>query len=108
MSSRTSSRSPLTMTPSLKYLIVSSMAARKASSSPMSLTATLGVVVPEIGVASMLAVMKEWLRGWTGVGCGQVSAGRADGPVSTCRDPGPLMTCGHEGGEDRLTERGLL
>ena len=83
------------------------MTARNASSSPMSLIATFGVAL-EIGVASMLAVMKGWLRGWTGVVCGQVSAGRADGPVSTCRDPGPLTTCRHEGGEDRLTERGLL
>jgi hypothetical protein len=48
MSSRTSSRStltivPSTMSPSLKYLIVSSMAARKSSMLPMSLTATWGV-----------------------------------------------------------------
>ena len=31
------------MSPSLKYLMVSSIAARNASSDPMSLTATLGV-----------------------------------------------------------------
>src|SRR5271169_1910908 len=48
MSSSTSSRStlttvPSTMSPSLKYLMVSSIAARNASSDPMSLTATLGV-----------------------------------------------------------------
>src|SRR5260370_8206567 len=48
MSSKTSSRStlttvPSTMSPSLKYLMVSSIAARNASSDPMSLTATLGV-----------------------------------------------------------------
>src|ERR1039457_419658 len=48
MSSKTSSRStlttvPSTMAPSLKYLMVSSIAARKSSSDPMSLTATLGV-----------------------------------------------------------------
>src|ERR1022692_3109521 len=48
MSSKTSSRStlttvPSTMSPSLKYLMVSSIAARKSSSDPMSLTATLGV-----------------------------------------------------------------
>src|SRR5690349_283406 len=47
MSSRTSSRStltmvPSTMSPSLKYLMVASMAARKSSSDPMSLTATCG------------------------------------------------------------------
>src|SRR5215207_9606810 len=49
MSRRTSSRStltivPSTMSPSLKYLMVSSMAARKSSTEPMSLTATCGVV----------------------------------------------------------------
>src|SRR6266702_3341949 len=48
ISSKTSSRStlttvPSTMSPSLKYLMVSSIAARNASSDPMSLTATLGV-----------------------------------------------------------------
>src|SRR6202045_367638 len=48
MSSSASSRStfttvPSTMSPSLKYLMVSSIAARNASSDPMSLTATLGV-----------------------------------------------------------------
>src|SRR6478672_5524936 len=47
MSRRTSSRStltmvPSTMSPSLKYLMVSSMAARKSSSDPMSLIATCG------------------------------------------------------------------
>src|SRR3977135_1807288 len=47
MSSRTSSLStlttvPSTMSPSLKYLMVSSIAARNASSDPMSLTATWG------------------------------------------------------------------
>src|SRR6202042_2889735 len=60
MSSRTSSLStlttvPSTMSPSLKYLMVSSIAARKASSEPMSLTATLGVEV-----ASVLLVMCRW------------------------------------------------
>src|ERR671913_1939702 len=49
MSSRTSSRStltmvPSTMSPSLKYLIVRSTAAAKSSAEPMSLTATCGVV----------------------------------------------------------------
>src|SRR5437763_1120824 len=58
MSSKTSSRStlttvPSTMSPSLKYLMVSSIAARKASSDPMSLTATCGV----LEVASVLLVM---------------------------------------------------
>src|ERR1700691_928716 len=57
MSSKTSSRStlttvPSTLSPSLKYLMVSSIAARKASCDPMSLTATLGV-----GLACVLLVM---------------------------------------------------
>src|SRR5919107_3517070 len=49
MSSSTSSRSTLTMTPStmspsLKYLMVWSIAARKSSAVPMSLTAIWGVL----------------------------------------------------------------
>src|SRR2546423_320725 len=49
MSSRTSSRStftmvPSTMSPSLKYLIVWSTAARKSSPVPTSFTATCGVL----------------------------------------------------------------
>src|SRR5664279_3948758 len=49
MSSRTSSRStltivPSTMSPSLKYLMVRSMAARKSSADPISLIATCGAV----------------------------------------------------------------
>src|SRR5690242_2723609 len=69
MSSRTSSRStlttvPSTMSPSLKYLIVSSMAARNASSDPRSSTVTLLA----LEVASMLLVMwtvapNGWIRG---------------------------------------------
>src|SRR5487761_1148720 len=60
MSSKTSSRStlttvPSTMSPSLKYLMVRSIAARNASSDPMSLTATLGV-----WVACVLLVMSWW------------------------------------------------
>src|SRR5579863_4780141 len=43
------------MSPSLKYLMVSSIAARNASSDPMSLTATLGVEL-----ACVLLVM-SWL-----------------------------------------------
>src|SRR3954451_13144700 len=66
MSSRTSSRStlttvPSTMSPSLKYLMVSSIAARNASSDPMSLTATLGV---ELACVLLVIV-------WAGSGCGQ-------------------------------------
>src|ERR1700744_3934303 len=60
MSSKTSSRStfttvPSTMSPSLKYLMVSSIAARNASSDPMSLTATLGVEVACVLVMCGLA-----------------------------------------------------
>src|SRR5215472_6424154 len=55
MSSRTSSRStltmvPSTMSPSLKYLIVLSMAARKSSDEPTSLTATCGEVTAGLGI----------------------------------------------------------
>src|SRR5258706_10435709 len=55
MSSRTSSRStltivPSTMSPSLKYLMVLSMAARKSSLEPMSLTATWGEVTEGLGI----------------------------------------------------------
>src|SRR3954469_19528015 len=66
MSSRTSSRStfttvPSTMSPSLKYLMVSSIAARKASSVPRSSTVTLVpllvVAAGALEVASMLLVM---------------------------------------------------
>src|SRR5690349_7051254 len=61
MSSRTSSRStlttvPSTMSPSLKYLMVSSIAARNASSEPMSSMATLGVVEAVSVLLVMLAV----------------------------------------------------
>src|SRR4028119_681934 len=65
MSSRTSSRStftmvPATMSPSLKYLIVSSIAARKSSADPMSLIATCGVLVRR--GASRLLVIEGGLR----------------------------------------------
>src|ERR1700742_4924499 len=55
MSRRTSSRStltmvPSTMSPSLKYLIVLSMAARKSSLEPMSLMATCGEVTVGLGI----------------------------------------------------------
>src|ERR1700745_2129255 len=60
MSSKTSSLStlttvPSTMSPSLKYLMVSPIAARNASSDPMSLTATLGVEL-----ACVLLVICGW------------------------------------------------
>src|ERR1700759_2963190 len=69
MSSRTSSRStlttvPSTMSPSLKYLMVSSMAARNASSEPRSSTVTLLALEG----ASMLLVM--WTVAPNGWICG--------------------------------------
>src|SRR4051794_8258554 len=62
MSRSTSSRStftivPETMSPSLKYLMVSSIAARKASSSPMSFTATWGTDGVMLTRSVVLAVM---------------------------------------------------
>src|SRR6478735_5023401 len=89
MSSRTSSRSTLTMTPStmspsLKYLIVWSTAARKSSDVPMSLTATWGpapwgaaaeAAWPESAVPSVLVVMWEgapWLAKGRRARCGPV------------------------------------
>src|SRR5690242_20369894 len=55
MSSSTSSRStltmvPSTMSPSLKYLIVLSIAAMKSSAEPMSLMATCGEVMEGLGI----------------------------------------------------------
>src|SRR6476660_2598238 len=76
MSSRTSSRStltmvPSTMSPSLKYLIVASMAARKSASEPMSLTATCGCSVVGSVRVGVLLVIREWVPwGWTDVRTG--------------------------------------
>ena len=49
------------MSPSLKYLIVLSIAARKSSAEPMSLTATVGidVVASGAGETVVVDVMKE-------------------------------------------------
>src|SRR4051812_13442153 len=76
MSSRTSSRStlttvPSTMSPSLKYLMVSSMAARKASSVPRSSTVTL---VP-LGAAGALEVASMLLVMWVVAPVGWISGG---------------------------------
>src|SRR3954451_4930910 len=76
MSRRTSSRStftmvPSTMSPSLKYLIVASMAARKSASEPMSLTATCGCSVVGSVRVGVLLVIGEWVPwGWTDVRVG--------------------------------------
>src|ERR1700683_3654844 len=91
MSSRTSSRStlttvPSTMSPSLKYLMVSSIAARKASSEPMSLIATLGVEV-----AAVLLVMCRWTPDTDRDGFG------SDGTVHGGSDKGkPLLPGQHD------------
>src|SRR5262249_5028597 len=74
MSSRTSSRStltmvPSTMSPSLKYLMVASIAARKSASDPRSSTAILvllALVLLALEVASMLLVM--WAVAPVGMG----------------------------------------
>src|SRR3954452_1279597 len=78
MSSSTSSRStftivPETMSPSLKYLIVSSIAARNSSSLPMSLTATCGV-----RASAVLLVMKGGLR------CGLLSIADKEVAAAEC------------------------
>src|SRR5205823_689372 len=64
MSSRTSSRStltmvPSTMSPSLKYLIVLSIAARKSSSDPMSLMATCGAPMGAVGAVAVSVVIRR-------------------------------------------------
>src|SRR5215475_5630689 len=100
MSSRTSSRStfttvPSTMSPSLKYLIVSSMAARNASSDPTSFTATCGVVGGGAIAGEMASVL---LVMWDGTPV--LTDGRlvlAQGPVSPCRGTRCLGRAQHRG-----------
>src|SRR6185437_6219209 len=97
MSSRTSSRStlttvPSTMSPSLKYLMVRSIAARNSSSDPMSLTATLGVEV-----ACVLLVISWWApdadRNEYCARCTQaVNARDLPGRITTTTRPGGLTT----------------
>src|SRR3712207_1002346 len=75
MSSRTSSRHtlttvPETLSPSLKYLIVSSIAARKSSALPLSLTATWGVLAR----SAVLGVLQQGLRCGQGGGEGGLRA----------------------------------
>src|SRR5271165_1875726 len=92
------------MSPSLKYLMVSSIAARKASSEPMSLTATLGVEV-----ASVLLVMCRWtpdadrdglldstMRGWPDNGKPWIRdlPGQHDRPRPAVRLPRGCLTIG--------------
>src|SRR3954471_10997627 len=82
MSSSTSSRSTLTMTPStmspsLKYLIVWSIAARKSSAVPMSLTAIWGVLSGRTWVEGMWSSAPEDLLVGTKATRGRSAAGRA-------------------------------
>src|SRR5438552_282435 len=89
MSSRTSSRStlttvPSTMSPSLKYLMVSSIAARKASSDPRSSTVTL-LRVGTLEGASMLLVM--WVVAPVGMFVSSKDQSRAHGPVVGHKPP---------------------
>src|SRR4051794_21893654 len=110
MSSRTSSRStltmvPSTMSPSLKYLIVESMAARKSSAEPMSLIATC-VGAERVGASVVLAV--KGLApdtGWfVGHGClvGQLRP-MERGPGSTA---GPGVPSGRSSGPARYETHG--
>ena len=83
------------MSPSLKYLMVASMAASRAASSPMSLTAMLRGAV---GAALSVAVMEEETRmdivlvadtidpcspGWM---CGEVASTALKNPGGRTRD----------------------
>src|SRR6476469_4116464 len=83
MSIRTSSRStltivPSTMSPSLKYLMVRSMAARKSSADPMSLIATCGAVAVGVDMwwgTQEGGLVRKWaaIPGWDG--CPHSNAG---------------------------------
>src|ERR1700733_8566461 len=107
MSSKTSSRStlttvPSTMSPSLKYLMVRSIAARNASSDPMSLTATLGVEV-----ACVLLVISWWAPDadrdeWCARRLQSVNARDLPGHVSATARPGGL-TARRPASEGRVT-----
>src|SRR6266536_1487094 len=88
MSSRTSSRSTLTtvpsrMSPSLKYLMVASIGARKASSDPRSSTATRALGAGAAGVAVALEVASMLLVMWAVAPVGYRQAvGCARGPAA--------------------------
>src|SRR5688572_10330227 len=95
MSSSTSSRSTLTMTPStmspsLKYLIVWSIAARKSSAEPMSLIAIWGVLEGRTWVEVM------WLVAPDG-GCVGTGHPRPDDRGDEQRgEPARAFPCGEE------------
>src|SRR3954452_16801301 len=82
MSSSTSSRStltitPSTMSPSLKYLMVWSIAARKSSAEPMSLTAIWGVLSGRTWVEVMWLVAPDGFDVGTQSTRGRSTAGLA-------------------------------
>src|SRR3954466_11951038 len=84
MSSSTSSRStltitPSTMSPSLKYLMVWSIAARKSSSVPMSLTAIWGVLEGRTWVEVMWSSAPDGECVGTGTHAAGDRGGRAGG-----------------------------
>src|SRR3978361_249645 len=84
MSSSTSSRStltitPSTMSPSLKYLMVWSIAARKSSAVPMSFTATWGVLSGRTWVEVMWLVAPDGGCAGTGSPAAQTDRGEVHG-----------------------------
>src|SRR4051794_33027188 len=86
MSRSTSSRStltmvPSTMSPSLKYLIVLSIAARKSSAEPMSLTATCGEVTAGLGILLGCSGQVQ-VEGTSGTGVIGVTRDRAQAGTS--------------------------
>src|SRR3954449_9371859 len=104
MSSSTSSRStltmvPSTMSPSLKYLIVLSIAARKSSDEPMSLTATCGVVVTGASVVDVI----EWVDpDRESYGCKQARIAEKSRAAYSMSRP---QTCPHLNGTRRQSFR---
>src|SRR5664280_2973969 len=110
MSSRTSSRStltivPSTMSPSLKYLIVSSIAAMKSSADPMSLTATCGLFAGDNPAPRPAAVREGTVSGrtsvtlviggWAPAGVGRRERGRPGAPAD---EDGRTRRTGRYGG----------
>src|SRR3954449_1171786 len=93
MSSSTSSRStltitPSTMSPSLKYLMVWSIAARKSSAVPMSLTAIWGVLSGRTWVEVIWSIAPDGECVGTGRPAAGTTAGRA-GRAGGRRSPDP-------------------
>src|ERR1700733_14374187 len=102
MSSRTSSRStltivPSTMSPSLKYLIVLSMAARKSSDEPISLTATCGEGTVGLGILLGCSGQVGVVGTDRAVFDCPASPHRAARTVSSPGYPSRLLDCAHAG-----------